>query len=85
MQAGYAGGSGTYALCTSPQAYTTTANGTYTFSVRARDLAGNLDASPAARSFTVDTVGPDTTITAGPTGPTNVTAPSFTFTPLSRA
>ena len=40
----------------------------YTFSVRATDAAGNTDASPATRPFTVDTAAPDTTITAGPTG-----------------
>jgi hypothetical protein len=35
------------------------ADGTYTFSVAARDRAGNQDASPAAATFTVDAV-PDT-------------------------
>ncbi len=45
-------GTGGYSTCTSPQAYTTTANGTYTFSVRATDAAGNVDASPATRGFT---------------------------------
>ncbi len=55
-------------------------DGAYTFSVRATDAAGNVDATPATRSFTVDTVAPDTTITGGPTGATNVTSPSFTFT-----
>ena len=61
-------GQGTYAACTSPQAYTTTANGAYTFSVRAIDAGGNVDPTPATRTFTVDTAAPDTTITAGPTG-----------------
>ena len=36
VQAGHAGGHGTYAACTSPAAFTTTANGNYTFNVRAR-------------------------------------------------
>ena len=44
-------GTGGYSACTSPQAYTTTANGAYTFSVRATDAAGNADASPATRGF----------------------------------
>ena len=57
-------GAGTYAACTSPQAYTALADGTYTFSVRATDAAGNVDPTPATRSFTVDTAAPDTTINA---------------------
>ena len=46
-------GAGSYAACTSPPAYTTTVNGAYTFSVRASDAAGNTDATPATRSFTI--------------------------------
>jgi parallel beta-helix repeat protein len=70
---------GTYAACTSPKAYSGLAQGSYTVSVRATDTAGNPDASPATRSFTVDTTAPDTTITAGPSGQTTSTAPSFSF------
>jgi hypothetical protein len=72
-------GPGTYAACTSPRAYTTTADGDYTFSVRATDAVGNTDASPATQSFTVDTAAPDTTINTGPSGPTGNNAPQFTF------
>ena len=57
---------GTYASCTSPRAYGPLADGAYTFSVRATDAAGNVDATPATRSFTVDTAAPDTTINSGP-------------------
>ena len=55
-------------------------------SVRATDVAGNTDASPATRSFTVgtapppDTTAPDTTITSGPTGTTTDNTPTFAFT-----
>ena len=55
-------------------------------SVRATDVAGNTDASPATRSFTVgtapppDTTAPDTTITSGPTGTTSDNTPTFAFT-----
>ncbi|MBE2314543.1 Ig-like domain repeat protein [Solirubrobacter sp. CPCC 204708] len=73
-------GNGSFAACTSPQSYTTTANGAYTFHVRARDAAGNVDPEPATRTFTVDTAAPDTTITSGPTGTTNNASPSFGFT-----
>ena len=64
-------GAGTYALCTSPQGYTAALDGNYTFSVRAIDAAGNVDPTPATRSFTVDTTTPDTTINTGPTGTIN--------------
>ena len=56
------------------------AEGAHTFEVRAVDAAGNPDPSPDSRSFTVDTVAPNTTITGGPSGPTNDTTPTFTFT-----
>jgi hypothetical protein len=51
--------------CTSP--YTQTlGDGTHTFSVRASDGTGAEDDSPAERVWTIDTVEPQTTITAGP-------------------
>ncbi|HET9667043.1 MAG TPA: Ig-like domain-containing protein, partial [Desertimonas sp.] len=47
---------GSFADCTpSPKAYTDLADGAYTFSVRATDAAGNVDASPDTRSFSVET------------------------------
>ena len=54
----------------------TLANGPHTFTVRARDGAGNADASPATRTFTVnvsnppppDTSPPETSITKAPPG-----------------
>jgi hypothetical protein len=49
---------GSYASCTSPNDYSNLANGAHTFSVRATDPAGNTDASPASRTWTVDTVAP---------------------------
>jgi uncharacterized delta-60 repeat protein len=78
-------GAGNYASCSSPQAYTTTLNGPYTFSVRATDAAGNTDPTPATRTFTVDTIAPDTTITGGPTGQTKATTASFSFTADARS
>ena len=47
-------GPGTYAACSSPQSYTTTANGPYTLTVRATSN-GRTDESPATQSFTVAT------------------------------
>jgi uncharacterized delta-60 repeat protein len=70
---------GSYAACSSPQAYTTTVNGPYTFSVRASH-SGSTDPTPATRTFTVDTIAPDTTITGGPAGATKAATASFSFT-----
>ena len=44
---------GTYQSCSSPAAYNSLADGSYTFSVRAIDAASNIDATPATRSFTI--------------------------------
>ncbi|MFK7803369.1 MAG: hypothetical protein AB8G95_17170, partial [Anaerolineae bacterium] len=56
------------APCTSPQNYTGLASGTYTFSVNAIDVAGNIDLTPATFTWTVETPDPDTTApTASPT------------------
>jgi PKD repeat protein len=47
-----------YAVCTSPAGYSGLAAGSHTFSVRAKDAAGNTDQSPATRTWTVDTSTP---------------------------
>ncbi|MDQ3933482.1 MAG: chitobiase/beta-hexosaminidase C-terminal domain-containing protein [Actinomycetota bacterium] len=61
---------GTYASCTNPKSYTNLAQGTYTFSVYAADSAGNVDATPATRTFTVDTEVPAVTVTSPAAGST---------------
>jgi hypothetical protein len=73
-----------YTSCTSPKSYTGLANGDHTFSVRATDLAGNTDPTPALGTFTVaipggDSTPPETTITGGPTGTVTTADASFTF------
>jgi hypothetical protein len=44
---------GAYAACTSPKALSKLSNGQHSFAARATDVAGNTDATPATRSFTV--------------------------------
>jgi hypothetical protein len=59
--------------------YTGLADGTYTFSARAADTAGNHDGSPASFTWTVDTTAPDTQIDSGPTADSTSTQNTFTF------
>ncbi|MGE5086001.1 MAG: hypothetical protein ACM3MG_06835, partial [Bacillota bacterium] len=53
---------GSYATCTSPQAYSSLAAGSHTFSVTATDTAGNTSAAQSY-SWTIDTTPPTVTIT----------------------
>jgi Ca2+-binding RTX toxin-like protein len=45
-----------FTTCTSPKRYTGLAAGGHTFSVRARDAAGNTDPTPATRKWTISRV-----------------------------
>lgn len=71
-----------FAPCDGPAGFHTAASlgdGEHLFAVRATDTLGNVDASPATRTFTVDTTAPDTTIVSGPEGETDDTTPTFGF------
>ena len=78
--------SGSWVNCASPWTTAALSDAAHSVSVRATDVAGNTDASPATRAFTVDTTPPadttppDTTITSGPANPTTSTSASFAFT-----
>jgi hypothetical protein len=51
---------GAFASCNSPKDYSGLSDGSHTFSVRATDAAGNTDATPATRTWTVNTTAPVT-------------------------
>ena len=55
-------------MCSSdlPTSYTSLPDGSHTFSVRAKDQAGNTDATPASYTWTIDATAPITT--ASPAG-----------------
>jgi hypothetical protein len=71
---------GGFSVCTSPKTYTGLADGDHTFEVRAIDADSNVDPSPASYSWTIDTVAPDTSITAYPPNPSHSVDASFSFT-----
>lgn len=68
-----------FATCASPQNLTNLSDGPHTFSVRAIDLAGNLDSSPASYTWTVDTLAPETQIDSQPANPSGSAEAVFTF------
>ena len=68
--------SGAFAACTSPVDYSGLTDGAHVVVVRAVDLAGNVDASPAGATFAVDAP-PETSIVAGPAGSIATSTASF--------
>ncbi|MBI2060969.1 MAG: FG-GAP repeat protein [Nitrospirae bacterium] len=68
-----------YAVCTSPASYSGLGVGTHRFYVKATDVAGNMDATPAIKSWTIDLTPPNTTMTSFPPSPTNQTTAAFSF------
>ncbi|MBI2099487.1 VCBS repeat-containing protein, partial [Candidatus Uhrbacteria bacterium] len=70
---------GGFASCVSPKAYAGLLDGTHLFEVRATDISGDTDPTPASYSWTIDITPPETTIASGPNSPTNSTSASLSF------
>jgi subtilisin-like proprotein convertase family protein len=71
-----------FTACASPASYVALLVGNHTFTVRATDLSGNTDATPAGYSWTIlppDTTAPNTTLDSAPPPSTISTSASFTF------
>src|SRR5947199_240574 len=69
-----------FVACVNPQTYTGLAGGQHAFMVRAVDAAGNVDPTPATRTWTVDTTPPDTSLLSGPAGGSVTASVQATFT-----
>jgi hypothetical protein len=68
-----------YALCNTRDTFGPIGDGAHSFAVRARDRAGNIDASPAVYAWQVDTSTPDTTLLSGPPSASPTGSATFTF------
>lgn len=68
---------GAFAPCTSPRTFAGLGEGEHTFAVRVRDSVGNLDPTPATRTWRVDLTAPDTSFTSGPEGTVAMASASF--------
>jgi hypothetical protein len=67
-----------YSACTTGKSYSSLADGSHTFKVRATDTAGNLGTA-TTYTWTVNTVTPMASITSAPDSITNQTTASFSF------
>jgi hypothetical protein len=70
---------GLFAPCTTPHQLTGLSDGRHSFHVRAVDVLGNVDPSPASFVWIVDGRPAETTILSGPASRTNRTDAEFTF------
>lgn len=80
----WAAGIATSSACAAPFSSTLPADGSYTLTVRLTDAAGNRsEAGPA--SYLLDTAAPAAPVLAGPSTPSSLTSPFFSFTAESGA
>jgi Ca2+-binding RTX toxin-like protein len=68
-----------FAACSGPVRLSDLADGEHTFQVRGVDVAGNVDGTPAAHTWTVDTAPPNTGIGQAPSHFSPFTSASFTY------
>jgi PKD domain/Bacterial Ig domain/Carboxypeptidase regulatory-like domain len=68
-----------YVHCPSPWRSARLTDGAHTISVRAVDLAGNVDPTPVKRSWSIDATPPETTIDSGPSGTVNTNKVTFVY------
>ena len=69
-----------WAACTSPYLVGPLADGSHTFEVRATDVYGNVDPTPASWTWTIDTTAPTVSLVAKPDDPTTSTSATFSWT-----
>ena len=70
---------GDWTPCTSPQAYSGMSEAEHHFAVRATDSAGNVDPTPATRSWRADVAPPAARMTSGPPAIAPSTEAKFAF------
>ncbi|HVO54599.1 MAG TPA: hypothetical protein VMT37_09310 [Solirubrobacterales bacterium] len=68
-----------FATCATPKTFSGLGDGNHKFEVRAVDRVGNIEATPASRSWTVDTTPPQSSIESGPPAETTATDATFSF------
>jgi LPXTG-site transpeptidase (sortase) family protein len=68
-----------FSPCSSGDTFGPLTAGPHTFDVRSVDSFGNVDATPATYSWTIDSSAPDTKIDSMPPAATNIKSGTFTF------
>ena len=68
-----------FAACPTTQSYSGLPEGLRTFKVRAKDLAGNIDSTPATHSWTIETRAPTASVTSRPAALSNSRSATFAF------
>lgn len=75
---------GSFSSCNSPKSYSSLTNGPHTFQVRATDAAGNVEATPASYTWTIDRTAPLAPVISSPANNSSVGA-SFTLSGTAEA